>query len=424
MKNRITLALAALVALLAIRPGLAQPFPKAAPADLGFSAEKLDHIAAVLKEDTGKSVVPGAVILVVRHGKTAMFDAEGLLDPAGTAPMKTDAIFRIYSMSKAITSVSAMMLVEQGKLSLDDPVSKFIPAFAHLKVIVQKADPADPSKKVTELVDATHPILVKDLLRHTSGITYGFFGAGPGKKAYNDAKVLEGDYTNEEFADRIAKLPLSYEPGTTWDYSHSTDVLGRVVEVVSKKSLYEFEKEHLLKPLGMNDTAFYETDKSKFPRIAEPFPNDRTIGVGAAVGDPRVIGKWESGGGGMISTASDYSLFLNMLLHNGTVNGKTYLKAATVADMTSDHTQGITPGPYYLPGRNYGFGWGFAVRTKDDDPRDRGTAGEYNWNGVAGTNFWIDPKRDMFVVFMIQSPKQRMHYMSTIRSMVYDAITN
>jgi CubicO group peptidase (beta-lactamase class C family) len=399
-----------LVSALLAYVGIAQPLPKATPAEVGMSAEKLDKIPALLKEDIAKKMIPGAVVLVARHGKMVMFDAEGLLDPAKTTPMTTDAIFRIYSMSKAVTSVTAMSLVEQGKLKLDDPVSKYIPAFAHMKVI----------EKDGTLVDATKVMTIEDLLRHTSGVTYGFFGAGVGKKAYNDAKVLEGDYTNEEFADRIAKLPLSYQPGTTWDYSHSTDILGRVVEIVTKKSLYEAEKERVLSPLNLKDTSFYVTDAAKQPRIAEFFPNDRTIGVGAVVGDPRVQGKWESGGGGMVSTATDYSRFVQMVLNGGKLGDKKILDTKTVADMTADHTQGITPGPYYLPGAGYGFGLGFAVR-KPGAPAD-GPQGDYTWNGVGGTHFWVFPKDDMFVVFMIQSVRQRPRYMGLIPKMAWDAI--
>ncbi len=399
-----------LVSALFAYVGIAQPLPKATPAEVGMSAEKLDKITALLKEDIAKKMIPGAVVLVARHGKVAMFDAEGLLDPGKTTPMTTDAIFRIYSMSKAITSVTAMTLVEQGKLKLDDPVSKYIPAFAHMKVI----------EKDGTLVDATKVMTIEDLLRHTSGITYGFFGAGPGKKAYNDAGVLAGDYTNEEFADRIAKLPLSYQPGTTWDYSHSTDILGRVVEIITKKSLLEAEKERVLGPLNLKDTSFYVTDAAKQPRIAEPFPNDRTIGVGATFGDPRVAGKWESGGGGMVSTATDYSRFVQMLLDGGKLGNKKILDTKTVANMTTDHTQGITPGPYYLPGAGYGFGLGFAVR-KPGAPAD-GPQGDYTWNGVGGTHFWVFPKDDMFVVFMIQSVRQRPRYMAIIPKMAWDAI--
>ena len=234
---------------------------------------------------------------------------------------------------------------------------------------------------------------------------------------------MQGDFTNEEFADRIAKLPLSYQPGTTWDYSHSTDILGRLVEVVSGTSLYQFEKQHLLDPLGMSDTGFFVTDVAKQGRIAEPFPNDRTIGIGAAFGNPRVAGKWESGGGGMVSTATDYARFLQMMLNGGTLDGKRYLGPKTVAFMTSDQVgDGIVAGPYYLPGPGYGFGLGFAVRRTAGVSPNEGSVGDYTWNGVGGTHFWVDPKEDMFVVFMIQSPRARPHYMNMIRDMVYAAV--
>jgi CubicO group peptidase (beta-lactamase class C family) len=292
-----------------------------------------------------------------------------------------------------------------------------------MKVGVEKADPN--GKPTLELVNATRPITIQDLMRHTSGITYGFFGNTLAKKEYQAAELLKDDLTNEEFAERIAKLPLSYQPGTTWDYSHSTDVLGRVIEVVSGKSLYAFEKERLLDPMGMNDTAFYVTDPAKQPRIAEPFDNDRIfgIGIGAAFNDPRTGGKWESGGGGMVSTATDYARFLQMLLNGGTMDGKRYLGPRTVAFMTSDHTaEGIVPGPYYLPGAGYGFGLGFAVRRTAGVADKAGSPGNYEWNGVGGTHFWVDPKEDMLVVFMMQSPRQRMHYMTLIPDMVYAAI--
>jgi len=260
-------------------------------------------------------------------------------------------------------------------------------------------------------------------MRHTSGITYGFFGAGTVKHAYVEAGVMKGDFTNEEFADRIAKMPLAYQPGSTWDYSHSTDILGRVVEVVSGMSLYEFEKQRLFDPLGMKDTSYYVADPAKQSRIAEPFPNERTIGIDAQFGDPRVPGKWESGGGGLLSTAADYARFLQMLLNGGAVEGKRFLSPKTVAFMTSDHVgDGIVPGPYYLPGPGYGFGLGFAVRRTAGVAADEGSAGDYTWNGVGGTHFWVDPKEDMFVLFLIQSPRQRQHYMTVMRNMVYGAI--
>ena len=400
----------------------AQNLPRATPAQVGLSAERLDKIMQMLRDDTGKNVIPGAVLLVARHGKIAYFDAAGVLDPTTKAPMTKDAIFRVFSMSKPITTVSAMMLFEDGKLALGDPIARYIPQFRQMKVGVEKPDPAG-GKPTLDLVPARRPITVQDLMRHTSGITYGFFGNTMVKKMYVEAGVMKGDFTNEEFADRVAKLPLSYQPGTTWDYSHSTDILGRVIEVVSGATLYQFEKQHVLDPLGMTDTSFYVTDKAKQARIAEPFPNDRTIGIDAVFGDPRVAGKWESGGGGMVSTASDYARFLQMLLNGGTLGGKRILGPKTVAFMTSDHTsEGIVPGPYYLPGPGYGFGLGFAVRRDAGVSPENGSVGDYTWNGVGGTHFWVDPKEDMFVLFMIQSPRQRPHYMTVIRNMVYAAI--
>ncbi len=422
--NKLRAALVMLFTLfLAIYPVGAQSLKHAAnPAEVGFSAERLGKITQVLKDDTGKGMMPGAILLVARHGKIAWFETAGVLDPATKAPMTKEAIFRIYSMSKPITTVAAMTLVEDGKILLNDPIAKYLPQFAQMKVAVEKPDPAG-GKPTIDLVPARRPITIQDLMRHTSGITYGFFGSGAVKKMYLEAGVTKGDYTNAEFADRIAKMPLVYQPGTTWDYSHSTDILGRIVEVVSGMSLFEYEKQRLLTPLGMSDTSFYVTDAAKQPRIAEPFPNDRVFGIDASFGDPRVAGKTESGGGGMVSTAMDYARFLQMLLSGGMLDGKRYLGSRTIAYMTSDQlTDGIVPGPFYAPGPGYGFGLGFAVRRTAGGAIDAGSAGDYTWNGVGGTHFWVDPKEDMFVVFMMQSPKQRTHYMSLIRNMVYAAL--
>lgn len=417
-------AQAMLIALLLISFVAAQDLPRAKPAEVGLSAERLERIMTMLKEDTSKSVVPGAVLLVARHGKVAWFETAGVLDPATKAPMTRDAIFRIFSMSKPITTVSAMILFEQGKIGIEDPLAKYLPQFApgKMKVGVEKPDAAG-GRPTLELVPERRPITIQDLMRHTSGLTYGIFGNSLVKHEYNQAGVMNGDYTNAEFADRIAKLPLASQPGTTWEYSHSTDILGRVVEVASGMSLYEWEKKSILDELGMKETAFYVTDKAKQSRIAEPFPNDRTIGLGAVIGDPRVEGKWESGGGGMVSTTMDYAKFLQMMLNGGVLNGHRILGPRTVAFMTSDQLGDIpAAGPLYFPGPGYGFGLGFAVRRTEGVAPDNGSVAEYNWNGVAGTNFWVDPKEDMFVVFMIQSPRARAHYMTVIRNMVYAAI--
>jgi CubicO group peptidase (beta-lactamase class C family) len=328
-------------------------------------------------------------------------------------------------MSKPVTTVAAMMLVEEGKLQLDDALSKYIPAFANVKVGVEKK--AEDGTMTLDTVPAKRPITIQDLMRHTSGLTYGFFGEGLVKKAYVDAHLFSGDVDNAEFAERLAKLPLAYQPGTTWDYSHSTDILGRVIEVVSGKSLYQFEKERLLDPLGMKDTSFYVTDPTKASLVAEPFPSDRKIGNDAEMGDPRVAQKWESGGGGMVSTIGDYARFAQMLLNGGTLDGKRYLSPKTVAYMGANHlgpNSGVVPGPYYLPGPGFGFGLGFAVRTEAGVSPAEGSVGEMNWSGAGGTSFWVDPKENMFVVFMAQTVSQRGRIRVALKNLVYGAFDN
>jgi CubicO group peptidase (beta-lactamase class C family) len=399
----------------------AQDLPIAKPADVGLSAEALDRITQRLREDTNKGTIPGAVLMIVRHGKVAYLESIGVLDPETKLPMRKDAIFRIYSMSKPITSLAVMMLHEQGKLALEDPIAKYIPAFKDVKVGVETK--GEDGKAKLELTDAKKPITVQDLLRHTSGLTYGFFGDMLVKKAYVDANIFDGRVNNAEFVARLAKLPLAFQPGTTWDYSHSTDVLGRLVEIVSGKSLYEFEKENILDPLGMTDTSFYVTDKAKHERIAEPFKDDRTIGAGVSFFDPRVAEPWESGGGGMVGTVSDYARFLTMLTNGGTLSGKRYIGPKTLAYMTADHLgSAIVPGPYYLPGAGYTFGLGFASRKDAGMVPTAGSVGEYNWGGAGGTYFWVDPKENMFVVFGMQSPRNRVPYRQVLRSMIYAAI--
>ena len=278
---------AALLCLIVTVTVEAQSLPSAKPEQVGLSSERLQRISETLKADVDTRVIPGAIVLIARHGKIAYFETVGVRDPATKVPMTKDSIFRIYSMSKPITSVAAMMLWEDGRFNLSEPVSKYIPQLGGLKVGVEKPDPSG-GKATLELVPTRRDMTIQDLFRHTSGLTYGFFGPGQVKKMYVEAKVWNDSPSNAELVDRLAKLPLAYQPGTTWDYSHSTDVLGRLVEVISRQSLYEFEKERLLDPMGMKDTSFYVTDKTKQSRIAEPFPDDRSIGVDAEFNDPRV----------------------------------------------------------------------------------------------------------------------------------------
>ena len=421
----IRMRIAFLVALLCLSTTAfteAQSLPGAKPEQVGLSTDRLNKITATLRGDVEKGAIPGAILVVGRHGKVALFEAVGARDPATKAPMTKDAIFRIYSMSKPITSVAAMMLFEDGKFSLAEPASKYIPQLGGLKVGMEKPDPSG-GKSTLELVPAKRDMTIQDLFRHTSGLTYGFFGEGIVKKMYVESTVWNDYPSNSELIDRLAKLPLAYQPGTTWDYSHATDVLGRLIEVISSRSLYQFEKERLLDPLGMKDTSFYVSDKSKQDRVAEPFPNDRTFGIEADFNDPRVVQKWESGGGGMVSTAMDYARFLQMLLNGGTLDGKRILSPKTVAYMTSDHLgTAIVPGPYYLPGAGFTFGLGFAVRKDAGVSPYAGSVGELNWGGAGGTYFWVDPKEDMFVVFMMQSPKQRVYYRGLLKDMIYAAV--
>ena len=399
----------------------AADLPTSRPEAQGMSSERLARITTTLKADVTANKIPGAVLLVSRHGKIVQFEAVGKLSPAVDAPMSRNALFRIYSMSKPITTVAAMMLVEEGRLKLDDPVSKYIPAFGKLQVGVEKPDPSG-GKPTLDLVPARRQITVQDLMRHTSGLTYGFFGNSLVKTAYDLANLFE-DGVNAAFAEKIAKLPLAYQPGTTWDYSHSTDILGRIIEVVSGESLYQFEKHRLLDPLGMFDTSFYVTDVAKQGRIAEPLADDRNIGLHADFNDPRVGGKWESGGGGMVSTAMDYARFAQMLLSGGTLDSKRYLSPKTLTFMTSDHLgTAIATTPLYIPGPGTGFGLGFAVRRSAGEASYPAEAGSYFWGGAGGTYFWIDPKTDLFVVLMLQSPKLRTYYRTLVHDMVYAAV--
>jgi CubicO group peptidase (beta-lactamase class C family) len=412
---------AALIASLAV---LAGPLPAAAqsltqgdPEQLGFSSERLGRITKILREDITKGMLPGAILLIARNGKIAHFEVVGALDPQTEAPLTKDAIFRIYSMTKPITSVATMMLVEDGKLALADPVAKYIPEFKDTKVAIE--EPGEEGKPAVTLAPA-RPMRVYDLIRHTSGLTYGVFGDNAVKRAYRESELIKGDFDNAEFVARIAKLPLMFQPGTAWEYSHATDVLGRVVEVASGKSLYAFMKERILDPLGMTDTSFYVSDASKHARIAEPFKDDRTIGTDAVFFDPRETKRYESGGGGMVGTVIDYARFLQMLLDGGRVGDKQLLGPKTIAMMTSDHIgPAVNTAGTYLPGD----GLGFAVRKEAGLSPIPGTAGEYNWGGAGGTAFWVDPKENMFVVFMMQAPKNRVYYRILLRHMIYAAMT-
>ena len=387
-----------------------------------FSRAGLDRAGDYIRNEIAADKIPGAILLIQQHGKPVYFESFGVRDVATGLPMSPDTIFRLYSMSKPITSVAAMMLVEDGKLALGDAVSKYIPAFADVKVGVGKL--AEDGKVALVLEPLDRPITIEDLLRHTSGLTYGFSGGGEVRKLYAEAHLFSGDLTNAEFVARIAGLPLAEQPGTQWDYGHSTDVLGRIIEVISGKSLFQFLKERLLDPLGMTETVFFVADAAKRPRIAEPMPQDRKISPTAQVRDPMQPRRAESGGAGLVGTVGDYARFAQMLLNGGLYEGRRYLKSETVALMASDH---IGPGKNigrdytYYPGATSGFGLGFAVRTSVP-PNTEWPLGEYRWDGVAGTFFFIDPADDMLAVFMVQTPSQRGRIQLELKTLIYQAM--
>jgi CubicO group peptidase (beta-lactamase class C family) len=392
------------------------------PGPAGFSRAKLERVGDYIRNEIATGKIPGAIMLIQQHGHPVYFENFGVRDVATKLPMTADTIFRLYSMSKPVTSVAAMMLVEDGKLALDDPVSKYIPDFADVKVGVEM--PNENGKLALE--PASRPITIEDLLRHTSGLTYGFYGDGAVRKLYDNSGLFDGDFDNAAFAERIAKLPLAEQPGTRWDYGHSTDVLGRVIEVISGQTLFQFEKQRLLDPLGMTDTAFYVADAAQRPRIAEPMPDDRFVYPVVGIKDPTLPRRWESGGAGMVGTIGDYARFAQMLLNGGAFEGRRYLKSETIALMTSDHIgpeTKVARDYFYFPGASSGFGLGFAVRTAVP-ANTSWPLGEYRWDGIGGTFFFIDPKDDMFVIFMVQTPSQRGRIQLALKTLIYEALGN
>src|SRR6186997_2192409 len=395
------------------------------PEDVGLSSERLQRLTDTLKADIDKGIVPGAVALIARRGKIAYEIALGYRDrEAGTA-MEVDTIFRIASMTKPFTSLAAMMLAEEGKLLIADPVAHFIPEFAELKVAVD-------SDSVTAKALATEPcrrqMTVQDLLRHTSGFTYAHLTGPLLKQAYESANVGDDKHTNAEMAARLATIPLAYQPGSTWQYGMSTDVLGRVVEVASGMELDRFITERICAPLGLADTQFGPIDAA---RGAQP-QIDPASGKRPPMRDTTVRPNWISGGSALLSTASDYVRFCQMLLNGGEFGGTRLLSPTTIALMTSDHLGPETcrsPSTPILfgalaptPDLGLGFGLGFAVRTHSGRNPLPGSIGDFFWSGVSGTYFWIDPKQQLIAILMMQAPMQRLHYRYLMRTMVYQAI--
>ena len=420
----IAVALAASVAL----PAAAQGIPKAqSPEEVGFVASRLKRLSDRIEEGVKNNELPGAVVLIARNGKLVMFDSFGFRDKEAKVAMTNDTIFRIASMTKPIVSVAAIMLMEEGKLTLADPVSRFIPAFADTKVAVEKKNGDGTVEYVQE--SQTRPMTVQDLLRHTSGLTYGAVGANKFKQSYLDMNVNDRSQTNAEMADKLAKLSLVYQPGTTWEYSMSTDVLGRVVEVVSGMPLDKFIEERITKPLKMGDTGF-EVGADKKPRGAKPMKEGPKNEV-PSVPDVAEKFTWRSGGGGMVSTAADYARFLQMFANGGQLDGVRLISRKSIDLMTADALPpdikmgaGMQAFEALEPSARMGqgFGLGFAVRTDQGRNPLPGSPGDYYWGGAYGTYFWHDPRERMYVVFMMQSPAARLRYRYLMRDLVYQAL--
>lgn len=428
--SMVRIAAAAALGVVLAWPAGAQGIPRVqSPEEVGFLSTRLKRLSDRLNEGVKNNELPGAVVLIARNGKIVMFESYGFRDKEAKVAMTNDTIFRIASMTKPIVTLAAMMLMEEGKLTLADRVSMYIPAFADTKVAVQKKK--EDGTVETVLEPQYRPMTVQDLMRHTSGLTYGAVGANPVKQSYLDMKVADRGQTNAEMADKLAKLALLYQPGTTWEYSMSTDVLGRVVEVASGMSLDRFVEERITKPLKMGDTGF-EASADKKARGARPMKEGPKNEL-PAIPDITEKFTWRSGGGGMVSTAADYARFLQMFANGGQLDGVRLVSRKTIDLMTADalppdikmgadmfRFEALEPSA----AMGQGFGLGFAVRNVQGVNPLPGSPNDYFWGGAYGTYFWHDPRERLYVVFMMQSPQARLRYRYLMRDLVYQAMVN
>jgi len=413
-----------------------QPIATANPEQVGMSVERLGRITTTLKKEIADGKLPGAVVMVARKGKIVYSDAIGFQDKGANTPMKLDSIFRIYSMTKPLVSVAAMMLVEDGVIQLTDPISKFLPAFKDMQVSVATTG-ADGKVSYTN-VPAAKPIIVQDLLRHSAGLAYAELTKNePVKAAYVEAGfsqpgVHEFDSRGMAPAEQvalIAKAPLIHQPGTMWEYSMAVDILGRVVEAASGKRLAVFLDDRLFTPLKMVDSSFW-LPASKMSRLAQPLPVDPASGQKVSVLDVSAEPGNDSGGAGALSTAIDYLRFGQMLLNGGELDGVRVLSRSTIKLMTSDHlgtriAAPFQPGELLLETPGYTFGLGFAVRQNDGIAGVSGSAGEFMWAGYAGTFFWVDPKEEIVGVYMTQAPSPiRAYYRKMFKALVYQSLAD
>jgi CubicO group peptidase (beta-lactamase class C family) len=393
---------------------LTPPLPQAKPESVGLSPTRLQRLSDAFKREVDRGTLPGATVLVARRGQIGWFEAIGRQGPADTRPMAHNTIFRIFSMTKPIVSIGVMMLLEDGHFVLADPVEKFIPEFSKQKVGVEH-------NGRLELVALQRPMTIQDLLRHTSGITYDNTGNSLVQQLYQRTRLRSREITNAEHAAMVAELPLICQPGTEWNYSRSTDILGRIIEVVSGMTLGALLTERILAPLQMAESGFF-TGEENATRLAEAFPTDPWTGEPVQLFNMLEKPAMESGGGGLVSTTMDYARFCQMLLNGGTLDGNRIIGRKTLELMACDH---LDPGVKIMgtlmpPG--HGFGLGFAVRTQAGIAPFPGSPGQFFWSGMAGTFFWIDPKEDLFGVFMMQGPGQRQFTRALVRDLVYAAV--
>jgi len=435
MKRCAILLLAFTFALLSLS-SVAQALSPATPEQVGMSAQRLARIATVFKKEIDEGRIPGAVIAVARKGKLVYYESFGFGDKAAGAAMTKDSIFRIYSMTKPLASVAAMLLVEDGTIELTDPVAKFLPAFAKTQVSI--ASKNEIGNVTYDIVPQARPMTVHDLLRHTAGLAYGELTTNPGvKEAYAKAALFKPgvmdyearDMTPAEQVERLAAIPLIHQPGTVWEYSMASDVLGRVVEAASGKRLGEFLQDRLFVPLQMRDTGFY-VPPDKSVRLAQPLATDPATGKPNRLIDVSQPPQNDSGGAGGVSTALDYLRFAQMMLEGGALDSTRILSRTTVSLMASDHlgtriATFATPGELVLGTPGYTFGLGFMVRQGAGVAGVPGSAGEFMWAGYAGTFFWIDPQEKLVAVLMTQAPgPSRPYYRREFKQLVYQAITD
>jgi len=402
----------------------ADPLPRAAPEEVGLYSARLERVGTVIEAEVQADRMPGAVVAIARRGKLAYFRAFGYLDKERGVAMPLDAIFSPASMEKPVVAVAALQLVEQGRMLMGDPVAKYIPEFASMKVARMSAD----GEHIAGTEPQNRPMTIQDLMRHTAGLTYGRRGKDDLSKEYPQSSNLSAEnMTGQEFIDQLARLPLHYQPGTRWDYSFGYDVLGLVIERITGKRLGDEMQEAIFAPLGMVDTAFVVAPEKR-DRYAHALPRNPDTGRPQRIRDVRVRGRFDCGGGCASYTAADYLRFAQMLLDGGALDGHRILSRKFVQYMTSNQLgEGVdrTALHEYPNIDGYTFGLGVAVREGSGVSTFIGSPGDFHWSGANGTYFDVDPKEQLVIVFMAVTPGEpRLRYRQLINALVYQALEN